>query len=290
MSTLSSLFYTIMEEFLKYTLFTFDGFSLQIIAIVKVVAWILIVGVLLKVIKSLVYKTVRFDDAKRFSIYTLSKYVIIVFSFMVGLHLIGLDVSLLLAGSAALLVGFGLGMQNLFSDYISGLIILIDSSIKVGDILEINGLVCKVQQINLRTTTVLTRDDKWIILPNTDLTRNQLINWTHSDTTSRFSVSTRVDYNSDVDLVMSIMAQTAENFDKILNDPKPIIRLEEFAESSLNFTIHFWSDEIFRIENIKSEYRVLLFKNLQQENIVIPFPQRVIHIPNNENFIEGQRI
>lgn len=279
-----------MEEFLKYTLFTFDGFSLQIIAIVKVVAWILIVGVLLKVIKSLVYKTVRFDDAKRFSIYTLSKYVIIVFSFMVGLHLIGLDVSLLLAGSAALLVGFGLGMQNLFSDYISGLIILIDSSIKVGDILEINGLVCKVQQIKLRTTTVLTRDDKWIILPNTDLTRNQLINWTHSDTTSRFSVSTRVDYNSDVDLVMSIMAQTAENFDKILNDPKPIIRLEEFAESSLNFTIHFWSDEIFRIENIKSEYRVLLFKNLQQENIVIPFPQRVIHIPNNENFIEGQRI
>ena len=279
-----------MEEFLKYTLFTFDGFSLQIIAIVKVVAWILIVGVLLKVIKSLVYKTVRFDDAKRFSIYTLSKYVIIVFSFMVGLHLIGLDVSLLLAGSAALLVGFGLGMQNLFSDYISGLIILIDSSIKVGDILEINGLVCKVQQIKLRTTTVLTRDDKWIILPNTDLTRNQLINWTHSDTTSRFSVSTRVDYNSDVDLVMSIMAQTAENFDKILNDPKPIIRLEEFAESSLNFTIHFWSDEIFRIENIKSEYRVLLFKNLQQENIVIPFPQRVIHIPNNENFIEGQRL
>ena len=266
-----------MEEFLKYTLFTFDGFSLRIIAIVKVIVWVFIVGILLKIIKSVVYKTTRFDDAKRFSIYTLSKYVIIVFSFMVGLHLIGLDVSLLLAGSAALLVGFGLGMQNLFSDYISGLIILIDSSIKVGDVLEIKGLVCKVQQINLRTTTVLTRDDKWIILPNTDLTRNQLINWTHSDTTSRFSVSTRVDFSSDVDLVMSIMEQTAQNFEKIRTDPKPIVRFEEFADSSLNFTIHFWSDEVFRIENIKSDYRVLLLKNFNKENIVIPFPQRVIH-------------
>ena len=266
-----------MEEFLKYTLFTFDGFSLRIIAIVKVIVWVFIVGILLKIIKSVVYKTTRFDDAKRFSIYTLSKYVIIVFSFMVGLHLIGLDVSLLLAGSAALLVGFGLGMQNLFSDYISGLIILIDSSIKVGDVLEIKGLVCKVQQINLRTTTVLTRDDKWIILPNTDLTRNQLINWTHSDTTSRFSVSTRVDFSSDVDLVMSIMERTAQNFEKIRTDPKPIVRFEEFAESSLNFTIHFWSDEVFRIENIKSDYRVLLLKNFNKENIVIPFPQRVIH-------------
>ena len=266
-----------MEEFLKYTLFTFDGFSLRIIAIVKVIVWVFIVGILLKIIKSVVYKTTRFDDAKRFSIYTLSKYVIIVFSFMVGLHLIGLDVSLLLAGSAALLVGFGLGMQNLFSDYISGLIILIDSSIKVGDVLEIKGLVCKVQQISLRTTTVLTRDDKWIILPNTDLTRNQLINWTPSDMTSRFSVSTRVDFSSDVALVMSIMERTAQNFEKIRTDPKPIVRFEEFADSSLNFTIHFWSDEVFRIENIKSDYRVLLLKNFNKENIVIPFPQRVIH-------------
>ena len=270
-----------MEEFLKYTLFTFDGFSLRIVAIVKVIAWIFLVGILLKIIKSLVYKSKRFDDAKRFSIYTLSKYVIIVLSFMIGLHLLGLD---------ALLVGFGLGMQNLFSDYISGLIILIDTSIKVGDVLEINGLVCKVEEINLRTTTVLTRDDKWIILPNTDLTRNQLINWTHSDLTLRFDVSTRVDYNSDIDLVMNIMQQTAQKLEKIRTEPKPIVRFEEFAESSLNFRIYFWSDEIFRIENIKSEYRILLFKAFNKENITIPFPQRVIHTTIPEQFSNKKNI
>lgn len=269
-----------MEDFLKYTFFTLDGFSLRVIAIVKVIAWIFLIGIFLKIIKSVVYKSSRFDDAKRFSIYTLSKYIVIVFSFIIGLHLIGFNVSLLLAGSAALLVGFGLGMQNLFSDYISGLIILIDSSIKVGDILEIKGLVCMVQEINLRTTTVFTRDDKCIILPNTDLTRNQLINWTHGEVTSRFDVSVGVDYSSDIDLVMSVMERTAEKIDKIKTDPKPIVRFQEFDDSSLNFTIYFWSDEIFRIENIKSDYRVLLFKAFNDEKIIIPFPQRVIHSVN----------
>jgi small-conductance mechanosensitive channel len=90
------------------------------------------------------------------------------------------------AGSA-LLVGIGLGLQNLFSDFISGILLLLDS-VKVNDVIELNGMVCVVQEINLRTTTVLTRDDKYIILPNTDLTRNQLINWTHSDL-ARFEVT-----------------------------------------------------------------------------------------------------
>jgi small-conductance mechanosensitive channel len=81
-------------------------------------------------------------------------------------------------------VGIGLGLQNLFSDFVSGIILLVGSSVKVNDVIELNGLVCTVQEINLRTTTVLTRDDKYIILPNSDLTRNQLINWTHSDLAS----------------------------------------------------------------------------------------------------------
>jgi small-conductance mechanosensitive channel len=89
------------------------------------------------------------------------------------------------AGSAALLVVL-VCLQNLFSDFVSGIILLVDSSVKVNDVIELNGLVCTVQEINLRTTTVLTRDDKYIILPNSDLTRNQLINWTHSDLASRF--------------------------------------------------------------------------------------------------------
>jgi small-conductance mechanosensitive channel len=99
---------------------------------------------------------------------------IILISIVAGLQLFGFNLSVLVAGSAALLVGIGLGLQNLFSDFISGILLLLDSSV-VNDVIELNGMVCVVQEINLRTTTVLTRDDKYIILPNTDLTRNQLL-------------------------------------------------------------------------------------------------------------------
>ncbi|MDI1317147.1 mechanosensitive ion channel domain-containing protein [Flavobacterium sp.] len=270
-----------MNEIFDYTLFNIDGFTLKIATFVKLFALLFVLIVILKIIRLSIYKSHRFDEPKKFSIYTLTKYVIIIFAFIYGLRVVGFDVSVLLAGSAALLVGFGLGMQNLFSDYISGLIILIDSSIKVGDILDIDGLICQVQEINLRTTTVFTRDDKYIILPNTDLTRKHLINWTHSEITSRFEIAVGVDYNSDVDHVIKIMLEVASTFDKIKKDPETFVRLKEFGDSSLDFGIFFWSDEIFRIEKIKSDYRIALFKAFNDNKISIPFPQRVIHSTNS---------
>jgi len=271
-----------MNEIFDYTLFVIDGFTLKIATFVKLFALLFVIIVILKLIRLSIYRSKRFDEPRKFSIYTLTKYVIIIFSFIYGLRVVGFDVSVLLAGSAALLVGFGLGMQNLFSDYISGLIILIDSSIKVGDILDINGLICQVQEINLRTTTVFTRDDKYIILPNTDLTRNQLINWTHSEITSRFDISVGVDYSSNVDQIIAIMLDVAAQFEQIKKEPQAFVRFIEFGDSSLDFGIFFWSDEIFRIEKIKSDYRIALFKAFNEHEIRIPFPQRVIHTANNK--------
>lgn len=270
-----------MKEIFNYTLFSIDDFTLKIATFVKLFVLLFVIVVILKIIRYSIYKSSRFDEPKKFSIYRLTKYVVIIFSFIYGLRVVGFDVSVLLAGSAALLVGFGLGMQNLFSDYISGLIILIDSSIKVGDILDIDGLICQVQEINLRTTTVFTRDDKYIILPNTDLTRKHLINWTLSEITSRFDVSVGVDYSSDVDEVISIMLAVAAGFEQIKKEPQAFVRFNEFGDSSLDFSIFFWSDEIFRIEKIKSDYRIALFKSFKEHKINIPFPQRVIHTSNN---------
>ncbi|PJB12327.1 MAG: mechanosensitive ion channel protein MscS [Flavobacteriales bacterium CG_4_9_14_3_um_filter_40_17] len=215
--------------------------------------------------------------SKKYSLYNLMKYFIIVLAVGISLQILDFNLSVLIAGSAALLVGLGLGLQNLFSDYVSGIIILFDSTVKVGDVIEINGLVCKVEEINLRTTTVLTRNDKYIILPNTDLTRNQLINWTHSDIASRFEVNVGVDYSSDVKLVMKILFEAAINQPGVLKNPKPFTRFTDFGESSLNFSIIFWSEDVFRVENIKSELRVKIFDKLNENNITIPFPQRVVH-------------
>lgn len=228
------------------------------------------------------FRSKKINLAKKYAIYNLVKYCIYVFSFVIGFEILGFNISVLIAGSAALLVGIGLGLQNLFSDFISGIILLVDSSVKVNDIIEVNGLVCKVQEINLRTTMVLTRDDKYIILPNSDLTRNQLINWTHSDITSRFEVKIGVDYSSDVALVMKILKNAVVNQEGVLKIPEPFIRFSDYGESSLNFSIFFWSQEVFRVENIMSAIRVKIFQLFKENNITVPFPQRVVHIKNKD--------
>ncbi|WP_338407734.1 mechanosensitive ion channel domain-containing protein [uncultured Flavobacterium sp.] len=266
-----------MKKILNNTLSEIGYFDVKIEIVLTFLVFLIAVFLVLYLIRKAIYKTTKIDLAKKYSIYSLIKYFILVFSFVIGLQILGFNLSVLMAGSAALLVGIGLGLQNLFSDFVSGIIILIDSTVKVDDIIEINGMVCKVQEINIRTTTVLTREDKYIILPNTDLTRNQLINWTHSAISSRFEVNVGVDYSSDVTLVMKILKAAVDKQKGILKKPEPFVRFTDFGESSLDFSIIFWSEEVFRVENIKSEMRIKIFELFNSNNITIPFPQRVVH-------------
>jgi small-conductance mechanosensitive channel len=267
-----------MENLFGIPLFKTESYNLLFYSIVKLSLLLIVVIVFLQMSKKAIYKANAFDMAKKYAIFRLLKYVVYVLTLAISFQIIGLNLSALLVGSAALLVGIGLGLQYLFSDFVSGIILLVDSTVKVGDVIELNGLVCTVQEINLRTTTVLTRDDKYIILPNTDLTKNQLINWTHYSIASRFVVSVGVDYGSDVKTVLRLLKQVIDEQKGILINPVPFVRFEDFGESSLDFSIYFWSEEVFRVENIKSEMRIRIFEILKENNIVIPFPQRVIHI------------
>jgi small-conductance mechanosensitive channel len=266
-----------VKDLLNYTLFKVDHYHLKVMSLVSLFGFFLLIIVFLKLTKKIIYSVSRFDEAKKYSIYSLIKYFIIVLSLVLALQILGVNLSILVAGSAALLVGLGLGIQNLFSDYISGIIILIDSTVKVGDIIEVNGMICQVQEIQLRTTKVLTRDDKNIVLPNSDLTRHHLINWTLSSTASRFEVGVGVEYSADVQLVIKLLLEAGERIKGISKTPAPFVRLNEFSESSIDFTYYFWVDEVFRVENIRSEIRIKILELFKEHNINIPFPQRVIY-------------
>lgn len=269
-----------MEEILNYEFISIGGDVVKLMSILKLFAFIFFIFVVLITVKKTVYASKRIDTPKKYSIYTLLKYFILVFSCITGLQIIGFDLSVLLAGSAALLVGVGLGLQNVFSDFVSGIIILIESTVKVDDVIEVEGVVSIVKEINLRTTTVLTRDDKYIILPNTDLTRNQIVNWTHDHVSSRFEVQVGVDYSSDVNQVMEVLKKVVLTQDGIQKDPLPFVRFTNFGDSSLDFSVIFWSEEVFRVRNIQSDLRVKIFNAFKENNISIPFPQRVVHIKN----------
>jgi small-conductance mechanosensitive channel len=271
-----------MHEILNYEIIKIGDKVIYFATILQFLLFILFVFFLLFFFKSAIYRSTRIDEPKKYSLFNLLKYFILVFAATMGMHILGFDLSVILAGSAALLVGIGLGLQNIFSDFVSGILILIESTVKVGDIIEINGLVSQVVEIKLRTTTVLTRDDKYIILPNSDLTRNQLINWTHDNVSSRFEVQVGVDYSSDVNEVMRILNEVALTQNGIQKEPKPFVRFIDFGDFSLDFKVIFWSEEVFRVHNIMSELRIKIFNAFRENNVSIPFPQRVIHFKNDD--------
>ncbi len=222
------------------------------------------------------------EPGARYSIATILRYLIVFVGFVFIVQSAGFNISSLGLMAGALGVGIGFGLQNLFSDFVSGIILLFDSSVKVGDVIDVDGLVCTVTKINLRTTQVLTRDDKYILLPNTLLTKNRIINWTHNIENSRFDIAVGVDYSSDVDLVMKLMKEAAVEQPGVDKSPEPFVRFSQYGDSALMFTVYFWSANVFRVENIKSDIRKKIFYKFTENNIVIPFPQRTLHIVEKE--------
>lgn len=265
------------REILDFKLFTVGKADISVSSLIFLVIFILALNFIIKLIRKLIYRSQKLDESKKFTIFSLIKYVLYVVGFILGMNMIGINVSVLMGASAALLVGIGLGLQNIFSDFVSGIVLLLDSSIKVGDIIEVDNLVCKVKEINLRTTTVLTRDDKYVILPNTFLTKNNLFNWTHSNLNSRFDIQVGVAYSSDVQTVMDILKSVTAANPKVVKTPEPFVRFNDYADSALIFNVYFWSSDPFRVENLKSELRVKYFEAFREHDIEIPFPQRVVH-------------
>ncbi|MBB3188746.1 mechanosensitive ion channel family protein [Microbacter margulisiae] len=267
-----------MKDFLGYKLFELDGYTLDVFKLISLLLFLVAIFILIIILKRIIYRSKSLDTAKKFAINKLTRYILLVLAFIVGVRILGFKLSVLLAGSAALMVGLGFGLQNLFNDFISGIILLLDGTLKVDDVIEVNGIIYKVQEINFRTTTVIGRDENYVILPNSTLTGNRIINWTHGKISSRFSISIGVDYSTDVPLLMQLLKEIAARHEKVLKNPEPFVRFEDYGDSSLLFSVYFYTEELFRVENIKSEIRVEIFHALKERGINIPFPQRDIHI------------
>jgi small-conductance mechanosensitive channel len=222
----------------------------------------------------------KIDLGTSHSIFRILKYLIWLILFGIILESAGFKLSLLLAGSAALLVGLGFGIQQLFSDFVSGLVIIAEGTVKVGDIVDVDGVVGKVIESDLRTTKILTPDSTTIILPNTQLTANKLINNTNTDTKTRFRVAVGVAYGSDIELVERLLKECASEHKNILTEPAPSVIFKDFGESSLDFELLFWSNDEFVIQLVKSDLRKAIYHKFNQNKIVIPFPQRDVYIYN----------
>lgn len=273
-----------MSEILDYQLLQFGKFSLKVHNLLGVIIILILSYVALRMLTRWIRNNKKNDEGAKYSLNQLARYAIFIITIILVILALGFNLSGFFVGSAALLVGIGFGLQHLFNDFISGIIILLDGTIKVQDVIEVDGIVSRVKEIKLRTTTVVTREDKYIILPNSVITQSNVVNWTYNPTISRFEVSVGIAYHEDIPEVMKLLKQVALQHPAVGRHPEPSIRLTEFADSGIIITVMFWCSEVFRVENIKSEIRVSIFKALREHNITIPFPQRDLHIINPGNF------
>ncbi len=275
----------IINKFLDFEILHLGEFSFQVYNIFAVLIIFLITKFILWLIKKAINnKSKRFiqiEQGNSHAIFQIISYLFWIIAITFILETIGVKVTVLIAGSAALLVGIGLGLQQTFNDVISGIILLIEGTTKVGDILEIDDDVVKIQDIGLRTSKVQNRDDISIIIPNSMITTNKVINWSHQSTKSRFKIKIGIAYGSDVALVKRILEESVLSHPKITFKKSVETRFVDFGNSSLDFEILFFSKDAFRIEKIKSDIRMIINNNLAKNNITIPFPQMDVYIKSN---------
>ena len=266
-------------DFFNYT-FTFSKeVSIDVKSILVVIVALLLTSILLKFIRKLWTRTLPEPDKVKFiSLFSYSKWFIYVIILLMTFHNMGVNVTAIFAASAALLVGVGLALQTLFQDIISGVFILVDQSVHVGDIIELDGKVGRVEDIKLRTTRAVTIDNKVLIIPNHLYLTYSLYNWTENGTETRENVEVGVSYGSDVQLVKKILMKVADSHPSVLKNPKPLVLFTDFADSSLNFKLIFTLNDSFQSAIPKSDIRFEIDRLFRENNVTIPFPQRDVHL------------
>ena len=243
-----------------------------------------IVSLLTKLILAGIYQNSKVDIGAQFALNQLVTYVIFVIASIIALNFLGFNMTLIWGGAAALLVGLGLGLQQTFNDLFSGILLLFERSVTVGDILKLeNNTYGTVKRIGLRTTLLETRGNESLIVPNSHIATNQIDNLTHNNNKIRFDISVGVAYGSDTKQVKSVLLKTVKNNPYILDFPAPFVRFINFGESSLDFQVFFFSRNLIVIEDIKSDIRFEIDQAFRENGIEIPFPQRVVWSKNGNN-------
>ncbi|HFC00385.1 MAG TPA: mechanosensitive ion channel, partial [Phaeodactylibacter sp.] len=223
------------------------------------------------------------DQGSQYAVNQLLKYVIYTMAALWAISSLGVNMTVLWGGGAALLVGLGLGLQQTFNDFFSGVLLLFERSVDVGDVLKIDGKVGTVKEIGLRTSLVETRECITIIVPNSKLVTDKVVNWSHYDEASRFDVRVNVAYGSDTKLVKRILLKVAMEHPAINEQPSPFVRFTDFGTSHLSFQLLFYSRSLIRIEDVQSDLRFEIDVAFKEHNIHIPFPQQVIWLKGNDN-------
>lgn len=268
-----------IKTFLNYSFQISEHIEITVKNLLIVLLVFFLTAVILKLLKKLLTRKLPKEDKLKFtSVFSFAKYFVYLVVVIITMQNMGIQITAILTASAALLVGIGLALQTFFQDIISGIFILLDQTVHVGDIIEIDGKVGRVVEIKLRTTRAVTIDNKVLVIPNHKYLTSILYNWTENGNLTRESINVGVAYGSDVKLVEKLLLQAATEHESVLKDPEPTVFFMDFGNSSLDFKLVFTINNSFLAIYPKSNLRFRINELFKEHNITIPFPQRDIHI------------
>jgi len=268
-----------LKDIFFYNIYESKEVTITVATIAAVILAFMVSSYVLKVTRKIVTRRLPPEDKNKFiSIFQFLKYLVYVIVIVFTLNASGVNMSVFLTASAALFVGLGFALQQLFQDIISGVLMILDQSMHIGDIVEINGIVGRVEEIRLRSTRVVSRDGRVLVVPNHKFMLEVLYNYTQNNNIVRENVTVGVAYGSDLELVRKLLEEVAMEHPTVLKDPKPFVFFDNFGDSSLDFILYFFIGDGFRSPAVKSDLRFSIDAQFRKHNVTIPFPQRDVHI------------
>ena len=270
-------------DFFNYPISLGNDISFSVGSLIIILFVFILTRFLLKHSKRLLLYRMDEDTQYKFrSIFTFFNYFVYLIVILITFDNIGVNVTAIFAASAALLVGVGLALQTFIQDIISGIFIIADKAVHVGDIIDIDGQIGKVENITLRTTRAVTIDNKVLIIPNHKFLTSILYNWTENGVITREHIKVSVAYDSDVNLVQQLLIDCATQHKQVLKKPVPSLLLKDFGDNALIFQLFFTINKSFIAERVKSEIRFSILAAFEKNKIDIPFPQRTLWVNKTE--------
>lgn len=271
-----------VNEVLQFTLFQLKETPVTVLSLILFSVFItvfVLIGIWVrKALNRKILMRFNIDKGTSYTLSRITQYTIFIIGALISFQFVGIDLSGLAVIFGLLSVGIGFGLQNITANFISGLIILFERPISVGDRVKVNEIEGDITEINIRSTTVQTVNNISIIVPNSEFVSQDVINFSHGNTTYRLDIEVGVSYRSNLDLVLRTLNEVARESGLVMKSPEPQVHLASFGDSAWEMELRVWIDEVKNHPGIRNTLNQAIVQKFRENNIEIPYPQRDLHL------------
>ena len=277
-----STIFTTIQDFLNMRLFSLKDTPVTILSLVIFIVFLTVFmflgGAVRRFLQGKFLDKFEIDSGLKYTLSRVAQYIVVILGVLISFQFVGIDLTSLAVVFGLLSVGIGFGLQNVTSNFISGLIIMFERHISVGDRVEVDDIEGDITEISIRSTKVRTINNISIIVPNSKFVENNVVNFSHGDPTFRLDISVGVAYSSDLGTVLKALNEVAEEHSDVMKNPKHEVHLVEFGDSAWDMQLRVWVANVKDRYGLRNELNQAIVRKFDEYEIEIPFPQRDLHV------------